>query len=102
VVKKRSDQGALPVSSAGMNHHTLRLVHDQEMLVLKADIKRDIFGVEAVRLGWGNLNFELRARRHFMARLDPGLAIHENMPLAYQGLYSCAGEITKLADQIGV
>ena len=102
VVKKCGDHGALTVSGTGMNHHARRLVHHEKVLVLKTDIKRNILGFEAVRLGRGNFNFEPRAGRHFMARLDAGLAVHEYTPLAYQSLYSRAGELVKLAGKIGV
>ena len=42
MVEQRIDQSPVRISGCGMNHHTGRLVHDDQMLILEHKIDRDI------------------------------------------------------------
>jgi hypothetical protein len=45
VVQQRIEQGALPVAAGRMHHQSHRLVDDQNAVVFKHDVERDVFGL---------------------------------------------------------
>ncbi len=45
------EQRAFPVTGSGMHHHAGRLIHHQDMVILKHDIDIDILRLECITFG---------------------------------------------------
>ena len=56
VPRQGVDEGAAVVAVAGVYHHTGRFVDHQEIIILKNDIDRDIFGKDIGLLGRRNFD----------------------------------------------
>ena len=78
------DQRAVGIAGCRMNHHTGRLVDDDEVIVLVQDVERNLLGLRGCRFGRGNENRIGFAGGDLLLAGRRGLVPEADLPVADQ------------------
>ena len=98
VVEQCIDEGAVRVAGGRVNHHALRLVDHQQVIILVHNIKRNVLGLRLNGLRVGQCH-TVNSTGGYLVFFVDGRAVPGDKPLLDQPLQRTAGECRALPRQ---
>ena len=98
VVKQCIDESAVRVAGGRVNHHALRLVDHQQVIILVHNIKRNVLGLRLNGLRVGQCH-TVNSTGGYLVFFVDGRAVPGDKPLLDQPLQRTAGECRALPRQ---